>query len=158
MTLLACMYPVSIQVLHICCKPNLEKHLNLLHDISQGTCHSASRQAWHLHLRLRKGFVLTSGTQLASAKSGSTQIAAGANTCFHRDLFKEPWFNGRHQCLKSVQLNWRESCAEFAAQAVQITSRKVSQTSRQRDPTSWKKSPQIEIRCFHEAMSRDSLE
>lgn len=63
---------------------------------------------------------------LTSAESGFTQIAAGANTSFHRDLFKEPWFNGRGQCLKSVQPNWRESCPEFALQAIQITSRKVS--------------------------------
>lgn len=123
--------------------------MSLLHDISWGTCCSASRQAWHLSLGRRKGFVLTSGP-LMPAEFGSTQTAAGANTSFQRHLFKEPKFNGRGQCLKSVQPNWWESCAEFAAQEVQIASRKMSYTSRQRELTSWKKSPWTEIRCFHE--------
>lgn len=51
---------------------------------------------------------------LTSAESGSTQIVAGANTSLHRDLFKEPWFSGRGQCYKSVQINWRDGCTGFA--------------------------------------------
>lgn len=50
------------------------------------------------------------GDPLTSAESGSTQTAVGANASFHRDLFKEPCFSGRGQCLKSVQPNWREMC------------------------------------------------
>lgn len=62
---------------------------------------------------------------LVSAESGFTQTIAGANTSFHRDLLKGPWFNGRGRCFKSVRRNWRKSCAEFAAQGLQIASRKV---------------------------------
>lgn len=67
----------------------------------------------------RRGLFLQVGL-LMPAESGCIQIAAGANTSFHRDLFKEPWINGR-----GLQPSWRESCAEFATLALQIASRKV---------------------------------
>lgn len=67
----------------------------------------------------RRGLFLKVGL-LMPAESGSTQIAAEAITSFQRELFKEPWINGR-----DLQPSWRESCAEFAILALQITSRKV---------------------------------
>lgn len=72
-------------------------------------CISGSRRGLSLQVSL-----------LTPAVSGSTQIAAGAITSFHRGLFKEPWINGR-----DLQPSWRGSYAEFAILALQITSRKV---------------------------------
>lgn len=67
----------------------------------------------------RRGLFLQVGL-LTPAESGSIQIAAGANTSFHRELFKDPWSDVR--CL---QPSWRESYAEFATLTLQAASRIV---------------------------------